>query len=69
MPALNIRFTEEELAQLRERAKRAGVSMQVLAHDAVVNYADRADLDAKWMASTARVISLSQDLLARLADE
>ncbi|MDX6353130.1 MAG: hypothetical protein QOF98_33 [Streptomyces sp.] len=36
MPGLNVRFTDEELAALRERAEAEGVSMQALAHDAVV---------------------------------
>jgi hypothetical protein len=69
MPALNIRFTDDELAQLRERASNKGVSMLQLAHDAVVNCGAQSDRDARWGAATARVIELSQDLLARLADQ
>lgn len=69
MPALNIRFTDAELAQLRERAKSKGVSMSKLAHDTIVNCGNKTDRDARWGAAAARVIELSQDLLARLAEQ
>ena len=36
MAGLNVRFTEEELDALRERAAAEGRSMQAFAHDAVV---------------------------------
>ncbi|QGZ49168.1 MULTISPECIES: Arc family DNA-binding protein [Streptomyces] len=36
MAGLNVRFTEEELDALRERAEAEGRSMQSCAHDAVV---------------------------------
>lgn len=36
MAALNLRFTDEELDALRERAEAEGRSMQAFAHDAVM---------------------------------
>ncbi|MFD9728835.1 Arc family DNA-binding protein [Streptomyces sp. NPDC059072] len=36
MAGLNVRFTEEELDALRERAEAEGRSMQSFAHDAVM---------------------------------
>ncbi|MFF9755893.1 hypothetical protein ACF1FC_24435 [Streptomyces sp. NPDC014344] len=36
MAGLNVRFTDEELDALRERAAAEGRSMQAFAHDAVV---------------------------------
>ncbi|MER0245858.1 hypothetical protein AAHZ94_28555 [Streptomyces sp. HSW2009] len=36
MAALNLRFTDEELDALRERAEAEGCSMQAFAHDAVM---------------------------------
>lgn len=68
MPALNVRFTDAELAQLRERAEATGVSMQALAHDAIVNDCAQSGQDERWMASIARVTGLSRTLLDRLAD-
>ncbi|MFE5325423.1 hypothetical protein ACFRCG_03230 [Embleya sp. NPDC056575] len=35
MPALNIDFTDEELAELRETAKARGVTLKSLVHEAV----------------------------------
>lgn len=69
MPALNIRFTEEELAQLRERASTKGVSMSKLAHDTIVNCGSQSDEAARWMAAAEWVIAASPELLARLADQ
>jgi hypothetical protein len=68
MPALNIQFTETEIARLRERAKTEGVSMRTLAHDTIVTCATAADKDDLIMAEVARVIHLSRNLLDRLAD-
>ncbi|GAA3147880.1 hypothetical protein ACFQ0X_27040 [Streptomyces rectiviolaceus] len=36
MAGLNLRFTDEELDALRERAAAEGSSMQTFAHDAVI---------------------------------
>jgi hypothetical protein len=68
MPALNIEFTEAELAQLRARASVEGRSMRALAHDVIVESTVRADHDAKVMGAAAHVMDLSRDLLERLAD-
>ncbi len=68
MPALNIRFTDTELAVLRSRAAAEGRSMTAVAHDVIVDSIARADHDAKVMAAADHVISLSRDLLKRLAD-
>jgi plasmid stability protein len=68
MPALNIRFTDAELAGLRSRAATEGRSMTAIAHDMIVESTARADHDAKVMGAAAHVIALSRDLLKRLAD-
>lgn len=68
MPALNIEFTDAEIALLRERAKTEGISMKTLVHDTTLNCADQSDKDARIMAAVSRVAHLSADLLARLAD-
>ena len=65
MAALNIRFTDEELAALRARAKAEGRSMQSIVHDAVVreiNERTRLFEDA-----AARVLAASEELNRRLA--
>ncbi|MFI6682672.1 plasmid mobilization protein [Streptomyces sp. NPDC050485] len=36
MAGLNVRFTEEELTALRERAEAEGSSMQAFVHEAVI---------------------------------
>jgi hypothetical protein len=69
MPGLNITFTDEELARLRKRAKNEGVSMRTMAHDTIVSSDKQAEEDDRVMAAVARVMSLSADLLARLADK
>lgn len=68
MPALNITFTDSELEILRAQAKRQGSSMTSLAHDLVVGRSDRAQHHELVMGSAAEVISLSRELLDRLAD-
>lgn len=68
MPALNIKFTDAELLQLRSRATAEGRSMTALAHDVIVDSTARADHDTKVMAAAANVLALSRDLLKRLAD-
>jgi hypothetical protein len=69
MPALNINFSDGELARLRERAKSKGVSMRTLAHDTVVNCTTQEEEDDLIMGSIARVMRLSENLLRRLADK
>ncbi|MFE4631338.1 hypothetical protein [Streptomyces mirabilis] len=41
MPALNIEFTPEEMARLRNRAKITGKSLKEHVHDVTVEEADR----------------------------
>lgn len=68
MPALNIPFTEEELARLREQAKDQGLSMTALAHGLVVGRSERAEHNQLVMGASARVMHLSEHLLKQLAD-
>ncbi|MFF1449793.1 hypothetical protein ACFVYF_16885 [Streptomyces sp. NPDC058274] len=41
MPALNIEFSADEMARLRERAALAGKSLKEHVHDVTVDEADR----------------------------
>jgi hypothetical protein len=68
MPALNIRFTDAELAALRHRAEAEGRPVTRLAHDVLVQSTTRANHDAAVMEAAAEVTSLSRNLLKRLAD-
>ncbi len=68
MPALNIRFTEEELDRLRAHAHTENRSMTSLAHDLVVGRTERAQHNEMVLSASARVMHLSSDLLKRLAD-
>jgi hypothetical protein len=68
MPALNIKFTDAELAALHRRAESEGRPVTRLAHDILVQSATRANRDAVVMEAAAEVTSLSGDLLKRLAD-
>jgi hypothetical protein len=54
VPALNIRFTDEEIERLRERARNKGLSMRTLAHDTIVNCNDQAEEDALIWAAYRR---------------
>jgi len=65
MPGLNVRFTEDELEALRERAESEGTSMQVIAHDAVVRaISERTRL---FEEAAAHVLKASGELNRRLA--
>jgi uncharacterized protein (DUF1778 family) len=65
MAGLNVRFTEEELSALRERAEAEGVSMQVFVHDAVVTAVnERARL---FNEAAEHVLRVSEELNRRLA--
>lgn len=68
MPALNIRFTDQELAALKRRAEAESRPVTRLAHDVLVQSTARASHDAMVMEAAAEVTSLSRDLLNRLAD-
>lgn len=67
MPALNIQFTDEEIARLRVRAKREGLSMRTMAHDTIVNADRQAEEDALIWAAYQRAKVISEGLLQRLA--
>lgn len=65
MPGLNVRFTEEELDALRERAEAEGTSMQAIAHDAVMRaIGERSRL---FQEAAAHVLDVSGELNRRLA--
>ncbi|MCZ4100334.1 hypothetical protein C8250_018470 [Streptomyces sp. So13.3] len=65
MPGLNVRFTDDELEALRERAEAESTSMQVIAHDAVVRaISERARL---FEAAATHVLQASEELNQRLA--
>lgn len=65
MPGLNVRFTEEELEALRERAEAEGASMQSLAHDAVMRaVSERSRL---FQDAADHVLGVSGELNRRLA--
>lgn len=68
VPALNINFTEDELARLRTQAHAQRTSMSKLAHNIIVERTDSAEHNAIVLGASARVIDLSRDLLKRLAD-
>ncbi|MEV7424038.1 Arc family DNA-binding protein [Streptomyces sp. NPDC091212] len=65
MAGLNLRFTEEELDALRERADAEGRSMQSFAHDAVMTAInERARL---FNEAADHVLRASEELNRRLA--
>jgi hypothetical protein len=65
VPGLNVRFTEEELEALRQRAEAEGTSMQLIAHDAVVRaIGERSRL---FEDAAAHVLKVSGELNRRLA--
>ena len=68
MPALNIDFTDTELARLRERARTRGTSMRTMAHDTIVSCTRQDSEDDEIMDAYARNKTISRDLLRRLAD-
>lgn len=69
MPAINVRFEQEELDRLRAHADAQGRSLQHVIHDAALSEAGRHDLNAAIANEAAYVIAHSQQLLARLADK
>jgi prephenate dehydrogenase len=65
MTALNVQFTDDEMADLRATAEREGKSLKAVAHDAVVSVvSSRKHLVAE---AAARVAAISEELNARLA--
>ncbi|MEV8587972.1 Arc family DNA-binding protein [Streptomyces sp. NPDC051180] len=65
MAALNVRFTEEELNALRERAEAEGRSMQSFAHDAVMRAID--EHSRLFEEAAEHVLKVSAELNRRLA--
>ena len=65
MAGLNVRFTDEELDSLRQRAEAEGRSMQQFAHDAVIAaISERARL---FNEAADHVLRASEELNRRLA--
>lgn len=65
MPALNLQFSDDEMAELRAAAEREGTSLKALAHDAVVSaVSSRKHLVAE---ASRRVARISEELNERLA--
>ncbi|MGW4030375.1 Arc family DNA-binding protein [Streptomyces sp. NPDC004838] len=65
MAGLNVRFTEEELTALRERAEAEGRSMQSFAHDAVVRAVN--EHERLFNEAAEHVLNVSEELNRRLA--
>ncbi|MER6097162.1 Arc family DNA-binding protein [Streptomyces sp. NPDC001728] len=65
MAGLNVRFTEEELKALRERAEAEGRSMQSFAHDAVMSALDQHS--RLFEEAAEHVLKASEELNRRLA--
>ncbi|MBA8825855.1 hypothetical protein FHX42_003221 [Saccharopolyspora lacisalsi] len=67
MPALNLEFSEEEMADLRNAAEREGQSLKSLAHDAVMQTVS----SRKYLVEDAasRVARISAGLNKRLAEQ
>jgi len=65
MTALNLQFTDEEMADLRATAEREGKSLKSVAHDAVVSVVSSRKHLVKEAA--ARVARISGELNERLA--
>lgn len=68
MPALNIRFTDDELRALQRRAEAEGTPVTRLVHDAAVGAAARAFHQAHIMALADKIAGHDADILKRLAD-
>ncbi|MFJ6406585.1 Arc family DNA-binding protein [Streptomyces hydrogenans] len=65
MAGLNVRFTEEELDALRERADAEGRSMQSFAHDAVIRAIN--EHSRLFNEAAEHVLKVSEELNRRLA--
>ncbi|WP_188830032.1 plasmid mobilization protein [Nocardia camponoti] len=65
MAGLNVRFTEEELDALRQRAEAEGRSMQQFAHDAVVSAIN--ERSRLFNEAADHVLRVSAELNRRLA--
>lgn len=56
MPALNVEFSPEEMARLRERATIAGKSLKQHVHDVTVEEADRIAFVEGAIAEAERIL-------------
>ncbi|MFJ8361397.1 hypothetical protein [Streptomyces sp. NPDC093984] len=65
MAGLNLRFTDEELEALRERAAAEGRSMQAFAHDAVMSAVN--EHSRLFNEAAEHVLKVSAELNRRLA--
>lgn len=65
MAGLNVRFSDEELEALRERAEREGRSMQQFAHDAVITAVH--EHSRLFNQAADHVLAASEELNRRLA--
>ncbi|MGQ4600049.1 antitoxin Phd [Nocardia sp. R6R-6] len=65
MAGLNIRFSDDELAALRERAEAEGRSMQQFVHDAVIRAIN--EHSRLFNEAADHVLRVSQELNRRLA--
>ncbi len=65
MAGLNLRFTDEELEALRERAAAEGRSMQAFAHDAVMSAIN--EHSRLFNEAAEHVLKISAELNRRLA--
>ncbi|GAA3835355.1 hypothetical protein ACFS5L_36550 [Streptomyces phyllanthi] len=65
MAGLNLRFTDEELDALRERATAEGRSMQAFAHDAVISAIN--EHSRLFNEAAEHVLNASAELNKRLA--
>ncbi|WP_063125348.1 hypothetical protein [Nocardia fusca] len=65
MAGLNVRFSDEELEALRQRAEREGRSMQQFAHDAVVSAIN--EHSRLFNEAADHVLAASEELNRRLA--
>ncbi|MEV6736846.1 hypothetical protein ACFYZE_17550 [Streptomyces sp. NPDC001796] len=65
MAGLNLRFTDEELEALRERAAAEGRSMQAFAHDAVMSAIN--EHSRLFNEAAEHVLKVSAELNRRLA--
>lgn len=65
MPALNVTFSEEEMATIRDAAAKEETSMKSLAHDAILTEVHR----RKVATSALRIARISSGLNKRLAEK
>ncbi|MER7998561.1 Arc family DNA-binding protein [Streptomyces sp. NPDC095613] len=65
MAGLNLRFTDEELEALRERAEAEGRSMQSFAHEAVISAVN--ERSRLFDEAADHVLKASEELNRRLA--